>query len=424
MAVNFKSSNVIRSFKKLKGNTRTSIIFEPMYGIPFVLYNFYLSLYMKSQGVTDQQIGYLISIGFISSALFALFGGVMTDTLGRKRTALIFDFIAWPLALFIYVLSNNFWFFVAGIIINGASKVAVIAFTLMMIEDADNEQRIAAFNIQNIINISSGIITPVGGILVGILGIVKSERIFLMFGVISMVTMIVLRNRAYAETSIGRQILERRSSKGIKDLLNGGLYRKTFRVLKEKPDIIMIVLVIIMFNLYIPIGAYSSLYFAPYMTEVLKIDKSSVSILGGVISATMLAVFVFVNPVITRYRAAFNLITGLLIQASALFLFTVIPENNLTITALCTALYAVGFSIFKPFSDAMLAQVTEGAERAGIYSLINTVTALLSAVIGALSGYIYALNPRLIYIVSIFILIMNTGILVVFMRRKYIEQVH
>lgn len=424
MAVNIKYTNIIQSFKKLKGNTRTTIIFEPMYGIPFVLYNFYLSLYMKSQGITDRQIGYLISLGFVSTAVLALFAGLINDRLGRKKTTFIFDFIAWPVALLIYALSNNFWLFALGIIVNGASKIASVGITLMMVEDAEDEQRIAAFNMQNIINISSGIITPLGGILVAILGIVHAERIFLIFGFISMVAMVILRNRAYTETSTGRQILERRSGRGVKNTFHGGLYRKTFKTLREKPDIAMIVLVIIMFNLYIPIGAYSSLYFAPYMTEVLKIDKSSVSILGGVISATMLFGFVFVNPVITRFRSAFNLIVGLLIQATALFLFTVIPENNLPVTALCTGLYALGFSVFKPFGDAMLAQVTEGAERSGIYALINSVTALLSSILGAFSGYIYALNPRLIYMVSIVILLINTCILTVFVRRKYIHQVH
>lgn len=85
MAGNEGKTNIIESFKMLKGNTRTSIIFEPMFGIPFVLYNFYLSLYMKSQGISDTQIGYLIAINFTFSALFSLFGGVISDHFRKKK---------------------------------------------------------------------------------------------------------------------------------------------------------------------------------------------------------------------------------------------------------------------------------------------------------------------------------------------------
>jgi len=89
-----RPSNIIESFKILKGNTRVSIQFEPLWGIPFVLYNFYLSLYMKEIGVTNQEIGYLIAIGFLAGTIFSMFGGVITDKLGRKKTTLIFDLIS------------------------------------------------------------------------------------------------------------------------------------------------------------------------------------------------------------------------------------------------------------------------------------------------------------------------------------------
>ena len=86
-----RPTNIVQSFKLLKGNTRTSIIFEPLWGIPFVLFNFYLSLYMKELGITDKQIGYLISIGFISGTFFSVFAGAITDKLGRKKTSFIFS---------------------------------------------------------------------------------------------------------------------------------------------------------------------------------------------------------------------------------------------------------------------------------------------------------------------------------------------
>jgi predicted MFS family arabinose efflux permease len=162
----------------------------------------------------------------------------------------------------------------------------------------------------------------------------------------------------------------------------------------------------------------SSLYFAPYITEVLKIDKSSIGILGGVNSAVTLFILIFINPVISRKNMTLNLIFGLLTQSLSLFMFIVIPGKSLILTVLCVALFAVGYGVFKPFSDTLLAEVTEGNERAGIYSFINTVSSVITTVIGFISGYMYTLNPRLLYMLSIFILFISIILLTLYYRMK------
>ena len=88
------SNNIFNVFRILKGNTRVSVMCEPLWGIPFVLFNFYLSLYMKELGVTNQQLGYIIALGYISGTVISLSSGIVTDHLGRKRATLIFDFIS------------------------------------------------------------------------------------------------------------------------------------------------------------------------------------------------------------------------------------------------------------------------------------------------------------------------------------------
>ena len=135
MSVELKPANFIESFKNLKGNTRVSVIFEPLWGIPYSLYTFYLSLYMKSQGISDEQIGFLISIGFIASIIFSACAGMITDTFGRRKTTLIFDLISWPVSLLIYLISGNFWMFAVAQIINSLSKVTAVSWNLMLIED-------------------------------------------------------------------------------------------------------------------------------------------------------------------------------------------------------------------------------------------------------------------------------------------------
>jgi MFS family permease len=408
MSVDIKSANIIRSFKILKGNARTSVIFDPVWAIPYTLYNFYLSLYMKSMGITDRQIGFLIAIEFIAGSIISLFSGVIVDSLGREKSTLIFDLICWPGAMLVYLVANSFWMFAFASFLRSFMRITLVSFNLMVVEDSDSEQRVAAFNILNIIIIISGIVTPLAGLLVKKIGIIHAERFLLAFAAVSTFVMMLIRNHYYTETKIGQQILnEQKKSKlsdVIKDAVKNGPYGNVFAVLKEKPDIIMIVCVFILYNIYVPIGTYTSLYYVPYITEVLKIETSTVSILGGINSIMMLIINVFVVPKITRYNKLKNMIWGLGIQAISLCLFILIPVSSFSATVVSVMLFAIGFSIFKPFIDVVLAEFTEGAERSGIYSLSYTIISISSAVMGLISGYIYGLNPRLLYVLSILIL--------------------
>jgi MFS family permease len=410
MAVEFKSSKFIQSFKTLRGNTRVSVVFEPLWGIPYALYTFYLSLYMKSQGISNQQIGFLISLGFIASIVFSAIAGVVTDTLGRRKTTLIFDLIAWPMSLLIYLWSGNFWMFAIAQVINSLSKITGVSWNLMLIEDAVPHQQVAAYNLINTINISVGIFTPLAGIMVRELGIVSGERILIGFAVVSMTIMMLGRNYCYRETAVGQQIINERNqnSHQKKCKFDMSLLKSLFK----KPLVLAVLCCSILFNAYIPIGTFSSLYYAPYLTEVLKLDKSAIAILGGVNAAMMFIVFVFIIPWCARFNRFILMACGSLLQILALILFIMIPAGNFFIAFLCVAFFASGFGMAKPFMDAVLAEVTSGKERAGIFAFHNTAVAICSAAAGFLSGFLYSLNPASIYMLSIGILVICLGFLI------------
>ena len=413
------SNNIFKSFKLLKGNTRISVMCEPLWGIPFVLFNFYLSLYMKELGVTDKQLGYLISLGFIAGTFFSLISGAVTDRLGRKKTTLIFDFIAWPLTVIIYFLSNSFAMFALATITNSISRIVSVSWNLMVIEDADNEQRVAAFNLLNIINIATGIVIPSAGLLVSAYGVIISERIFLVYAAISMTTMFIIRNRFYRETSVGQKILDARKKNPERISLKNIIPVNALLAFKGNTKAIVAVMIYILFYIYIPLGTVNSLYFAPFMTEVMNLGKSSISILGGVYSGVMLLVFVFIIPFVSRMKHAVNMQVGICVQMAALILLILIPAGDMKAAIICIIIYAAGFGVFRPFVDSMLAEVSEGASRAGMYSMVNTITCMMTAIIGFVSGRLYIYNPKLLYIVSTVILGICMLLLVVYRNLKH-----
>ena len=401
MLKRLKRTNIVQSFLILKGNTRASVLYEPLWGIPFTLYSFYLSLYMKQMGISDQQLGGIIAAGFISAAVFSLFGGVVTDYLGRKKTTLIFDFISWPLAIFVFLISRSYWMFILATVINNSVKIVAVSWNLMVVEDADSEQRKVAYNLINLINISISVITPLSGLLVAAYGIITSERILFIFAIISMTIMIILRNKAYVETKVGQQILNEHKGLRLKDVIKKGIFVGAVKQISKDKKLRIIVTLQIFFNLTLSLGAYSSLYFAPFMTDHIGIDKASVSVLGGVYGGVMLFMLVVINPIISKKNVKSSMLSGLAIQGLALIAIPFIPNKALLFAIIAVGFYAMGYSSYMPFASALFADVSDGRERASIYSFVNTITSIVSALIGAVSGFIYAAQPRFIFYITV-----------------------
>lgn len=410
MAIELVPSGFIQSFKKLHGNTRVSVIFEPLWGIPYSLYTFYFSLYMKDRGISDPQIGFLIAIGFIACIAFSAIAGLITDALGRRRATLIFDMIAWPVAITLYLFSHNFWMFALAQVVNSLSKITAVSWNLMLIEDAAPEQQIAAYNLINTINISVGIFTPLAGLIVKEMGILSGERILLVFAVISMTTMVLGRNYYYRETAVGQQILRQRNQESPqqRNRLNPAFFKRLF----HEPLVLTVLCCSVLFNAYIPIGTYSSLYYAPFLTEVLRLDKSTIAFLGGVNAAVMLVIFVLVIPRTAGVNRYWMMAGGVLLQIASLMLFITLPAGSFKIVSLGVVIFAIGYGLSKPFMDAVLAEATSGAERAAVFALHNTAVAFCSAVFGFLSGFLYSLKPVLLYMLSMGILAVCTGMLI------------
>lgn len=401
----FNSLRIVQSYRILKGNARLSINLELMFGVPFNLLMFYQSLYMKSQGITDIQIGYLISIQFVSAAFFAIFAGSITDALGRKKALFIFDLIAWPAAIAIWLIADNFWLFALAAVINSTNQIVMVAWTCFLIEDADSGQRVAAFNLTNIQSLCTGLIVPLAGVLVGYLGIATGQRILLAFGGIVLAVRIIIRNHYTVETKIGRQILEERRI--LRKKPDKNIYLRAFETIVHSPSILTAMLVSILFNIGFVACSFTNrcLYYVPYLTDVLGLDKTLVSSLGTLSSIIMLLVFIFLVPRMSKYDSRVNLLAAAVVQIISFVMLILVPRGNFAMAAAGTAVYFLGFGMARTYMDSMFADAAEGRERAGIYSLSNIATGLLTAAIGPLTGFLFTYRPVMVYLVGVVLLL-------------------
>lgn len=394
------SPNIVESVRILKGNARTSVLFEPMWSIPYVFYSFYLSLYMKAQGVTDVQIGFLISLGYVIGIFTAMVGGAVVDKMGRRRCSVVFSLVSWAGSVLLYLLADSFWMFLLAQIVNSFSKISDVAWQLLLIEGADDDQRLAAFNLFGIIDIVAGLFTPLAGMVVASLGVVKAERGFLLFAFVMMAAQALWRNHYYRESEVGRKAAEQSRQLNFFRVFLSSVRQMKDALTAKNPKMRTVLTVFVLFQVYMIIGSFTSLYFAPYLTDVLGLDKAMISVLGTVNACFTLGVYVFVIPLLSRFNKILSSGAGFMVLTISMVLLVVIPSGSFLSAAAAVALYSVGYGVVRPMLDALLAEVTPDEGRAGIYAFKNTMISLASAGAGAFSGFLYGANPKAIYLVS------------------------
>jgi len=413
--------------KILHKNAFACLVFLPLWGVSYSLSFFYLGLYFREFGVSDAQLGFLVTAGAGASIVFSFLAAPIVDRLGRKRATLIFDILGTALPFLIYALHGSFVFALAGTILSNASRVTNIGYYLLMTEDSGNGERADAFNIFNIIIIASGLLVPVAGSFVARAGLVRAERVFLFVSAAVIAGAAFGRNHLAVETAAGKAMIGKakvgRAKIGKRRAAILGSYEAALRFIRADGAAAAAVAANVLFYVYYLVGTNSSLYFAPFFADALGMDASLVSLVGALYSGGTLFAMLFLNPPLFRclgparcsiFGAALNM---------AGFVPLVFLRRAAPVWAMGAVLVSsVGFGMLKSAIDAALATCTgdissgeklsAGEEaRAGIYSIANLASSALGMGAGALCGLFYPSLPQFIPLISIAILALIAGLL-------------
>src|SRR5258706_9780908 len=199
-----KNHSLITTLKSLTGNPRGCVYTEPLWGIPFNLYAPYISIYMVALGLSDKQIGLIVSISWSFQIVLALLSGVVTDKLGRRRTTLIFDIISWSVPALISAIAQNFCYFLAAGIINSIWRITHNSWSCLLVEDADQNQLVDIYTWIYIANIMVGFIAPLAGVLIGVFSLIPTVRGLYIFAAIMFAVKAVVTYQMTEETEQGK----------------------------------------------------------------------------------------------------------------------------------------------------------------------------------------------------------------------------
>ena len=381
---------LIQVLGRNKGNPRTLVLIEPLWGIPYNLIAPFATLYMYTQGVTDVQIGTILSITMVIQVFFSFFAGILADKLGRKFTTMMGDFFGWALACLVWSVSHNFWLFLLAAILNCFEQINQTAWYCLLIEDAQPTDLVGLYTWVSIGGLVAIFFAPLSGLLVNAYSVVPVVRVLYVLFSLTMLTKSLITLKFCKETKQGQ--IRRAETKGVSVFHMLGEYRHLIPKLLRDKGVLKAVAVSVI--LYIT-NMVSTNFFSLYVTQRLGLSENVLSLFPILNAAVMLVFMVGIQHRLssTRFRAPLWVGLGLYCVAAVVLILS--PADSLGFVLVYVFVAAVAAALVNPRKDALLQLNIDVQERARLNALIMASTILLSSPFGYLAGWLSSLDRRL-----------------------------
>jgi MFS family permease len=388
--------SLITTLKDLRGNPRGCVYTEPLWGIPFNLYSPYVSIFMLALGLSDKQIGLIVSISWGFQIVLALFSGVVTDKLGRRRTTLIFDILSWSVPALISALAQNFWYFLAAGIINGVWRITQNSWTCLLVEDANQSQLVDIYTWIYIANILVGFFAPLAGVLISVYSLVPTMRGLYIFAAIMFTLKAIVTYRMTEETGQGKVRLHETRHQSAFDVLSE--YKGVLHTLLRTPQTLFTAGIMLVLSIS---SMISGSFWSIIVTEKLHIPNQNLAIFPFFKSAIMLLFFFVLMPRISKMHFKVPMVLGFLGFVLSQLLLITAPDRNYFFLIISVLLEACCFAAVSPLVDRMVVLTIDAKERARIQSILYVGIILLTSPFGWIAGNLSALNKGLPFLLNI-----------------------
>ncbi|HEY5731358.1 MAG TPA: MFS transporter [Anaerolineales bacterium] len=388
--------SLITTLKNLRGNPRGCVYNEPLWGIPYFLYLPYVSIYMLALGLTDLQIGSIASVSLGFQVFFALFGGIITDKLGRRRTTLIFDILSWTVPSIISAIAQNYWYFLIAGIVNSVWRVTHNSWNCLLVEDADKDQLVDIYSWIYIAVTLSGFFAPIAGLLIGKFSMVPTVRGLYIFAAIMFTIKAYITYRMTEETQQGKIRMEQTRGQSIFSAL--AEYRGVFQSVLRTPQTLYtagIMLVISITNVI------SGSFWGIIVKEKLLIPEEHLGMFQFVRSAVVLFFFFAVMPRINKLHFKLPMAIGFLGYVLSQVVLITSPVQSYLFIIASVIMEASCFAAVSPLVDKMFVVTIDARERARIQSILAVGIILVTSPFGWIAGNLSEVNRIYPFILNV-----------------------
>ncbi len=394
-----QNNEMINYVINLKGNPRYCIYYEPLWFIPFSLYSPFATIFMYSLGVSDIQIGFIMSFGMLVQVLAAFFGGAITDKFGRRITTIFADLISWSLPCLIWAFAQNFWWFFIAAVFNSIWQVSNISWSGLLVEDSDEKDLVYAYSWINIASVLSVFVSPIAFILMENYDPVIIVRILYIFSFISMTIKFMVLYVKGHETEQGKKRMEETKNVPISHLLIG--YKEVFKKMIKSSNMRFGLFIMLSFN--ICVSAVTGTFFGLYVTEWLQLEQSYLAIFQMISAGiTLVLMFTLQNKLNRLPYRPVMLIGYLLFIASNVFL-VLIPEKNLVLIISYTVVNTFAGLFVNARKDSISARFIDKDERSRVNALRYMIMIGFTSPFGVFIGWLSSMDKRLPFVLNIII---------------------
>jgi MFS family permease len=403
-------NELLATLFSLRGNARAAVFTEPMFGIPHSLIAPFAALYMHSLGVSDLQIGTLVTLGMGLQIITAMLGGAVTDKFGRRRTLVAADIVSFVVPYFVWAMAQNIWWFVAAAALNSLVQMAEVAWSCLLIEDCESRRMVNVWSLIQVAGLLAVFFAPASAALVGRFAFVSVVRGLYVFAGVVMAAKVFILYYYSRETETGLKRMAETKGQSVFAVLLG--YRSVFLKILRSPAMRLIFVLTVINRIYmIPINNF----FGLYVTLNLHIDQRYLAIFPMARAAVMLVILFALQKPINRlpFKGAFLIGVGSYIANTLLLLF--LPPGLLYPLFLYVVFEAVAFALLFPRRASLTAWFTEPQDRARINSLMMILTFGITAPFGSLTGFLSSLDRRLPFALNL-VWFLSTALIVLFSK--------
>ena len=351
---------------------------------------------MVALGLSDKQIGLIVSISWGFQIILALISGVVTDKLGRRLTTLIFDILSWSVPALISAFAQNFWYFLAAGVINSVWRITHNSWSCLLVEDAEPDQLVDIYTWIYIANLLVGFIAPLAGILISIFSLVPTMRGLYIFAAIMFTLKAVVTYQMTQETERGKIRMHETRHQSVLDMLSE--YKGVLRDLLQTPQTLYTAGIMLIVSIS---SLISGNFWGIIVTEKLHIPAQNLAVFPFVKSAIMLFFFFLIMPRIKQMHFKLPMTVGFLGFVASQFLLITAPNQSYLFLIISAFLEACSFAAVSPLVDQMIALTIKPEERARIQSILYVGIILLTSPFGWIAGTLSGLNKDLPFILNI-----------------------
>jgi MFS family permease len=351
---------------------------------------------MLAIGLSDTQIGTILSISWGFQIILAFLSGVITDKLGRRRTTLIFDILAWTIPALISAIAQNFWYFLAAGIINSLWRVTLNSWSCLLVEDAEPDHLVDMYTWIYIGNQLVGFVAPLAGILIGVYSLVPTMRGLYAFAAVMFTLKAVVTYMMTEETAHGKVRMHETRHQSAWGMLSE--YKGVLRELLRTPQTLYTAGIMLVLSIS---ALISGSFWAIIVTEKLHIPAQHLALFPFIKSGIILGFFFVVMPWLNKMHYKLPMVIGFLGFVASQLVLIAAPVQGYAFLIVSVFLEACSFAAVSPLVDQMVVLTINPQERARILSILYVGIIMLTAPFGWIAGTLSALNKDLPFMLNI-----------------------